>query len=101
MPVEKKANVDIAAVAKVMGITFYFDGAMLMLISLLHYIGLEVSQLPFWIAIGISFVFMMIFVQRYDGNLFDEHHQPIGTIRNEYLTLNGQSLLLNDMTGLM
>ncbi len=75
MSVEKKANVDIAAVAKVMGITFYFDGAMLMMISLLHYIGLEVSQLPFWIAIGISFVFMLIFVQRYDGNMFDEHHK--------------------------
>ena len=75
MPVEKKANVDIAAVAKVMGITFYFDGVMLLMISLLHYIGLEVSQLPFWIAIGISFVFMLIFVQRYDGNLFDEHHK--------------------------
>ena len=40
-------------------------------------------------------------VQQDHVNLFDEHHQPIGTIRNEYLTLNGQSLLLNDMTGLM
>ena len=40
-------------------------------------------------------------VQQDHVNLFDEHHQPIGTIRNEYLTLTGQSLLLNDMTGLM
>ena len=89
MSVEKKANVDIAAVAKVMGITFYFDGAMLMMISILHYIGLEVSQLPFWIAIGISFVFMLIFVQRYDGNMFDEHHKLLkGALKKMFLPVS-------------
>lgn len=33
--------------------------------------------------------------------LLDSERNMIGSIRNEYLTLNGQSLLLSDMTGLM
>ena len=40
-------------------------------------------------------------VQQDHVALFDEQRQLIGTIHNEHLKLNGQSLLLNDMTGLM
>lgn len=34
-------------------------------------------------------------------NLFDENEQPIGTIRQQYLTIQGQHFLLNDLTGAM
>lgn len=75
MPVEKKANVDIKSTAKVMGLVFYFDGALLILTSLLLYMGVKLNTLPVFVIIAISVVFMLIFLQRYDGNLFDEDHK--------------------------
>ena len=75
MPVEKKANVDVKSIGKVMGLVFYFDGALLILTSALLYMGLKFSPAPIFVIIAISIVFMLIFLQRYDGNLFDEDHK--------------------------
>ena len=75
MPVEKKANVDVKSIGKVMGLVFYFDGALLILTSALLYMGLKFSPAPIFVIIAISVVFMLIFLQRYDGNLFDENHK--------------------------
>lgn len=75
MPVEKKANVDVKSIAKVMGIVFYFDGALLILTSLILNMGIKFSPVPIFVILVISVVFMLIFLQRYDGNLFDENHK--------------------------
>lgn len=75
MSAEKKANVDVKSIAKVMGIVFYFDGALLILTSILLSLGVKMSPAPIFVIIAISVVFMLIFLQRYDGNLFDEDHK--------------------------
>jgi len=75
MPVEKKANVDVQSIAKVMGIVFYFDGALLILMTILNFSGIKLSSIPIFVVIAISVLFMLIFLQRYDGNLFDDTHK--------------------------
>lgn len=69
MSVEKKANVDVRGMAKIMGIVLYFDGLLLILLSILQYSGIKLSSVPIFAVIVISFLFMLVFLQRYDGNL--------------------------------
>ena len=102
MPVEKRANVDIRSIAKVMGIVFYFDGTLLILTSLLNYAGIKFSVTPVFVIIAISIVFMLIFLQRYDGNLFDENHKMRpGALKQMLKPLSFTGLILIVVAGLM
>jgi hypothetical protein len=102
MPVEKRANVDVRSIAKIMGIVFYFDGALLILISILKYVGIKFSVAPVFVIIAVSIVFMLVFLQRYDGNLFDENHKMRpGAIKQMIKPLGFTGLILIVVAGLM
>jgi len=102
MPVEKKANVDVRSIAKVMGIVFYFDGALLILTSILNYVGIKFSVTPVFIVIAVSIVFMLIFLQRYDGNLFDENHKMRpGALKQMLIPISFIGLIFIVVAGLM
>jgi len=75
MPADKKANVDIRSIAKVMGFVFYFDGLLLILVTLLKYLGVTFTMTPIFVILAVSVLFLLIVLQKYDGNLFDENHK--------------------------
>ena len=58
-----------------MGVVLYFDGVMLILGTLLSFMGIEVPVTPIIAVLVISLIFMTLYMQRYDGNLFDEDHK--------------------------
>ncbi len=102
MPVEKKAKVDVKSLSKIMGIVFYFDGTLLILMSLIHAIGIKLSAVPVFVVIGISILFMIFFLQRYDGNLFDENHKMRqGALKQMLKPVGLTGLILIVVAGMM
>ena len=75
LSVEKKAYVDIRSMAKFMGLVYYFDGALLIFSDLMALKGVLISPVAIAVIIVVSIIFMLFFVQRYNGNLFDEEHK--------------------------
>ena len=85
-----------------MGIVFYFDGTLLILSSILNYVGIKFSITPIFVIIAVSVVFMLIFLQRYDGNLFDENHKMRpGTLKQMLKPISFTALILIVVAGLM
>lgn len=82
---EEKINTDIVGMAKLMGVVLYFDGVMLILVTLLVAMGIDIPIAPIVAVLVISLVFMTLFMQRYDGNLFDENHKLKKGIFKKYL----------------
>ena len=102
MSVEKKANVDVRGMAKIMGIVLYFDGLLLILLSILQYSGIKLSSVPIFAVIVISFLFMLVFLQRYDGNLYDENHKlRKGALKQMLKPVSFTGLILIVVAGLM
>jgi len=75
LSVEKKAYVDIRSMAKFMGLVYYFDGALLLLSEFMALKGVIINPIAIAVIIVVSIIFMLFFVQRYNGNLFDEEHK--------------------------
>lgn len=72
---EEKMLVDITGMAKLMGVVLYFDGFMLILATVLVFLGVDVPLTPIIVVLVVSLGFMTLFMQRYDGNLFDVNHK--------------------------
>lgn len=72
---EDKSRVDINSMAKLVGVVMYFDSALLLISAILVHMGIEVPFGLISVVLVVSLVFMTLFMQRYDGNLFDEHHK--------------------------
>lgn len=73
MPKAKRAKVDVRSVARLIGLWSYANAAVLALVGVL--LGLDVA-VPMAVPMGffaVTTVALLIRVQRYDGNLFDEH----------------------------
>lgn len=75
LSVEKKAYVDIRSMAKFMGLVYYFDGALLLVAEFMALKGVIINPVAIAVIIVVSIIFMLCFVQRYNGNLFDEEHK--------------------------
>lgn len=72
---EEKIQVDILGMAKLMAVILYFDGIMLILATIMVSVGTNISFTPIIVVLVVSLSFMTLFMQRYDGNLFDENHK--------------------------
>ncbi len=69
---EKRANVDIRKIARLIGIFGYANGGIFILMGVLQAAGLNPSMLPATIFLIVSSLVLAFMSQRYDYNLFDE-----------------------------
>lgn len=72
MSKEKKANVDVEGLGRLMGIYGYVNGVLFILLGLLYYSGFKEALNPALVFFGISTVFLLIKAQKYDGNVFED-----------------------------
>ncbi len=70
---EDKANVDVAGLARLMGIYFYVNGSIFILMGIMYAAGLRPSTIPALIFLLISTTFVVIKSQKHNRNLFDEN----------------------------
>jgi len=73
MPKEKKAKVDADGLGRLIGIYFYINGGLLIVMGIFQALGFKPVLIPYLIFFGISTVYMLIKAQKYDGNLYDEN----------------------------
>lgn len=71
MSKEKKANVNVKALGRLMGMYSYFIATLLFIMGILSILEVEVSLVPLFVLFGVATVFLLIKSQKYDGNLFD------------------------------
>jgi hypothetical protein len=72
MPKEKKVNVDIEGLARLVGIYGYVIGGMLLLAGVLFGLGLKIVLAPVIIIFIVLTIYLLIKAQKFDGNIFDE-----------------------------
>ena len=70
---EKKANVDIKSIGRLMGIYSYVNGGVFIIIGILNFFKLKIGMSPIIIFFSISTVYLLIKAQKYDGNIYDEN----------------------------
>ncbi len=70
---EKKANIDVRRLARLIGIYSYINGGLFLLMGVLDAAGMDPPMMPVFIFLMLSSVVLAIMSQRYDYNLFDEH----------------------------
>lgn len=69
---EKKANVDVESLGKLMGMYGYLNGLVFLIVGILYGLNIKISgALAFGFFI-ISTVYLLVKAQKYDHNLFDE-----------------------------
>lgn len=69
---EKRENVDVVSIARLMGYYGYSNAFAFFLTGALDYFGVEVGLTPVLIFFGISTMILIIRAQKYDGNMYDE-----------------------------
>ena len=69
---EKKANVDVRKLARLIGIYSYVNGGIFILMAILQAVGLKISMMPAFIFLMISSFALAVMSQRYDYNVFDQ-----------------------------
>lgn len=69
---DKKANVDVRKIARLVGIYSYINGGLFLLMGVLDAAGMEPPMMPVFIFLMLSSVALAVMSQRYDYNLFDE-----------------------------
>ncbi|MGI6748877.1 MAG: DUF3784 domain-containing protein [Anaerovoracaceae bacterium] len=93
MSKEKKANVDIESLARLMGLYSYVNGGILILAGVLHALGLKQALILTIVFFSVSTIYLLIKAQKYDGNNYDENGKiRKGVEKNLYYLL--QILLL-------
>ncbi|MGI6119489.1 MAG: DUF3784 domain-containing protein [Desulfosporosinus sp.] len=73
MSKEKKANVDIKSLSRLMGLYSYVNGGIFIVMGILHALGLKPVITPAVVFFCISTVYLLIKAQKYDGNLYDKN----------------------------
>lgn len=73
MPKEKKANVNVKGLGRLIGIYSYINGGVLIAMGVLNALGIKQVLTPAIVFIGISTVYLLIKAQKYDGNIYDEN----------------------------
>lgn len=69
---EKRENVDVVSIARLMGYYGYSNAFAFFLTGALEYFGFEVGLTPVLIYFGLSTMALIIRAQKYDGNMYDE-----------------------------
>lgn len=72
MPKEKKANVDIEGLSRLIGVYGYVNGGIQILAGILFGLGLKFVIAPAIILFIVLTIYVLIKAQKYDGNIFDE-----------------------------
>jgi preprotein translocase subunit SecG len=72
MPKEKKANVDIKGLARLIGMYGYINGGIFILAGILYASGTKSVAAPAIILFVVLTFYVLIKSQKYDGNIFDE-----------------------------
>jgi hypothetical protein len=73
MPKEKKANVNVEGLGRLIGIYSYINGGVLIAIGVLNALGIKQVLTPAIVFFGISTIYLLIKAQKYDGNIYDEN----------------------------
>ena len=83
MSKERQERVDIKKVARLIAWMCYGIGAMFLIIALIELAGWNVPIEPFFLVLMVFIVGMLWWMQRYDGNIYDEagHLRPDGKKR--------------------
>ena len=76
---DKKANVDIEGLGRLMGIYSYINGGVFIVMGVLKTLGLKSVQTLAIVFFIISTVYLLIKAQKYDGNIYDKN----GKLRKE------------------
>jgi hypothetical protein len=72
MSKEKKANVDIKSLGRLIGFYSYFNGCIFIVMGVLYELGLKSGIAAATVIFGVSTVYLLFKAQRYDGNIYDE-----------------------------
>lgn len=74
----KRDNVDIAKVARMIALWAYANAAMLAMVGVVLTVGVQVPWMIPGVFFAVTTVLMLVRIQRYDGNLFDDkgHLRP-------------------------
>lgn len=72
MSKEKKANVDVGGLGRLMGLYGYVNGGVLIFIGILYALGVKIGVTPLTIFFGLTTIYLLVRAQKYDGNMFDE-----------------------------
>jgi hypothetical protein len=70
---EKKANVDIRGLARLVGLFSYINGVIFILVGILQAAGIKIGMMFPFVFLMVSSLVMVVLSQRYDYNLFDEY----------------------------
>ncbi len=73
MPKERKENVDIKGLARLIGIYSYVNGSILILTGILYSFDVKFFLNPAILFFAVSTFYILIKAQKYDKNIFDEH----------------------------
>jgi hypothetical protein len=84
MSKEKKANVDTEGLGRLMGIYFYVNGGILIVMGVLNALGLKPVLAPAIIFFSISTIYLLIKAQKYDGNVNDENGKFRKGVRKQF-----------------
>lgn len=98
---EQKAKMNLPAICRTMGIVFAVLGGVFLLAGALDLLGLHVAVESAFAALLIGIWFMVLYIQRFDGNNYDEAGRPKKRLRiiNIGVSLLMSSILL--FAGLM
>ena len=77
LTVEMKGYVDVHSMAKFTALGYYFNAGLLLVSGVIDYSGIQINPLAIAIIVLSTLIFISIFVQRYNGNLFDDQHHLI------------------------
>ncbi|HAF60527.1 MAG TPA: DUF3784 domain-containing protein [Bacillota bacterium] len=70
---KRKANLDVAKIARLVGIFSYANGGIFLLMGILQAAGVRVSMMPAFIFLMASSLVLTVMSQRYDYDIFDQH----------------------------
>lgn len=73
MPKEKKANVDVKSIGRLIGIYSYINGGVLIIMGVLKALGFKQALMLAILFISVSTIYLLIKVQKHDGNIYDEN----------------------------
>lgn len=87
MKKEKKANVDVESLGKLMGMYGYLNGAVFFIAGILYGLDVKIGAVPAFGFFLISTVYFLVKAQKYDHNLYDENGKFKKSAKKELIIL--------------
>lgn len=82
---EKKANVDVESLGKLMGMYGYLNGVVFFLVGILYGLNIKIGGAMAFAIFIISTGYLLVKAQKYDHNLFDENGKFIKSAKKELI----------------